>query len=53
MDSVLQALSPKVVIFADDDVDQSCRRNGCKGLDELFKPWQSSIERGLSLPDNR
>lgn len=48
IDTVLQALSPQIVIFSDESVDQSCRLNGCKGLDQLFKPWQSSIERGPS-----
>lgn len=46
VDYILQAFSPQVVIFSDANVDRACEVNGCKGLDQLFKPWQSKIERG-------
>jgi hypothetical protein len=48
VDHLLQAFSPQVVIFSDENVDRACEVNGCKGLDQLFKPWQSTIERGMS-----
>lgn len=47
--TVLQALSPKVVVFSTEKVKQSCQRNGLKNLDELFKPWQSRIEKGVCV----
>ncbi|KAJ9104607.1 hypothetical protein QFC21_002105 [Naganishia friedmannii] len=42
---VLEALAPHIVIFTDEQVDRSCQLNGCKSLDELFKPWQTAVER--------
>ena len=48
-DIIHQALSPKVVIFSSEQVQQSCRVNGLKNLDELFKPWQNSVEKGTSF----
>ncbi|KAJ9110217.1 hypothetical protein QFC22_006757, partial [Naganishia vaughanmartiniae] len=40
----LEALTPRIVTFTDEQVDRSCQLNGCKSLDELFKPWQSTVE---------
>ncbi|KAJ9113172.1 hypothetical protein QFC22_006011 [Naganishia vaughanmartiniae] len=42
----LEALTPRIVTFTDEQVDRSCQLNGCKSLDELFKPWQSTVESG-------
>lgn len=38
-------LSPRIAIFASPEVTASCQANGLTGLDELFKPFQDSIER--------
>lgn len=44
--SLLHALSPRSAVFATDEVTASCQANGCKGLDELFRPWEGGVERG-------
>lgn len=44
--SLLHALSPRIAIFATDEINASCQANGCKGLDELFRPWEGGVERG-------
>lgn len=49
-DHILHAFSPRIVVFADEHVERSCQQNGCKGLDDLFKPWQFAIEKGQRLP---
>jgi hypothetical protein len=45
---ILHALSPKIVVFSSEEVKNSCSVNGLRNLDELFKPWQTKIEKGSS-----
>jgi len=49
---ILHALSPKIVVFSSEEVKTSCGVNGLRNLDELFKPWQTKIEKGSSLFDD-
>lgn len=44
--SIIQSLSPRVAVLASDDVNDSCNANGCKGLEELLRPWEGGTERG-------
>lgn len=46
--SIIQSLSPRVAVLASDDVNDSCNANGCKGLEELLRPWEGGTERGES-----
>jgi hypothetical protein len=48
---ILHALSPKIVVFSSEEVKNSCSVNGLRNLDELFKPWQTKIEKGSSYFD--
>lgn len=48
--SIVQSLSPRVAVLASDDVNDSCMVNGCRGLDELLRPWEGGTERGASGP---
>jgi hypothetical protein len=48
---ILHAISPKIVVFSSEEVKRSCMVNGLRNLDELFKPWQTKIEKGSSLSD--
>ena len=50
---ILHALSPKIVVFSSEEVKNACGVNGLRNLDELFKPWQTKIEKGLSPFDVR
>ncbi|EKD03504.1 hypothetical protein A1Q2_02222 [Trichosporon asahii var. asahii CBS 8904] len=43
--SIIQSLSPRVAVLASDDVNDSCNANGCKGLEELLRPWEGGTER--------
>jgi hypothetical protein len=44
--SIVQSLSPRIALLTSDDVVGSCEANGCRGLDELLRPWEGSTERG-------
>lgn len=44
--SIVQSLSPRVAVLASDDVTDSCTANGCRGFDELLRPWEGGTERG-------
>ncbi|WVR03860.1 hypothetical protein IAU60_000858 [Kwoniella sp. DSM 27419] len=43
--SIVQSLSPRIAVLSTDDVVQSCEANGCRGLDELLRPWEGGTER--------
>ena len=43
---LVQSLSPRIAILTSDDVIDSCAANGCAGLEELLRPWESSAEMG-------
>ncbi|KAL7419589.1 hypothetical protein Q5752_005501 [Cryptotrichosporon argae] len=43
--SIVQSLSPRIAVLASADVDDSCEANGCRGLDELLRPWEGGTER--------
>ncbi|ORY24398.1 ER-golgi trafficking TRAPP I complex 85 kDa subunit-domain-containing protein [Naematelia encephala] len=43
--SLVQALSPRIAVLTSDDVVDSCEANGCRGLEELLRPWEGSTER--------
>jgi hypothetical protein len=45
--SIIQPLSPRVAILTSDDVKLSCEANGCRGLEELLRPWEGGTERGM------
>lgn len=47
--SIIQSLSPRVAVLASDDVADSCAANGCRGLNELLRPWEGGTERGESV----
>jgi hypothetical protein len=44
--SIVQSLSPRIAVLSADDVIDSCEANGCRGLEELLRPWEGSTERG-------
>jgi len=44
--SIVQALSPRIAVLTSDDVIDSCEANGCRGLEELLRPWEGGSERG-------
>ncbi|RXK41319.1 hypothetical protein M231_01469 [Tremella mesenterica] len=43
--SILQSLSPRIAVLTSEDVVQSCEANGCRGLEELLRPWEGGTER--------
>ncbi|EIW66611.1 hypothetical protein TREMEDRAFT_34792 [Tremella mesenterica DSM 1558] len=43
--SILQSLSPRIAVLTSEDVIQSCEANGCRGLEELLRPWEGGTER--------
>lgn len=45
--SILQPLSPRVFVLQSEDVREACAPNGCTGLEEIVRPWEGSVERGL------
>lgn len=48
---LVQSLSPRIAVLTSEDVVQSCEANGCRGLEELLRPWEGGTERGeLSQP---
>lgn len=44
--SIVQSLSPRIAVLTSDDVVESCEANGCRGLEELLRPWEGGTERG-------
>ncbi|ORX33680.1 ER-golgi trafficking TRAPP I complex 85 kDa subunit-domain-containing protein [Kockovaella imperatae] len=46
---LVQSLSPRIAVLTSDDVVDSCEANGCCGLEELLRPWESSAEMGKSI----
>lgn len=49
--SIVQALSPRIAVLTSDDVIDSCEANGCRGLEELLRPWEGGSERGACNSD--
>jgi hypothetical protein len=45
--ALVQSLSPRIAILTSDDVVVSCEANGCRGLEELLRPWEGATERGM------
>ncbi|WWC60272.1 uncharacterized protein I303_102840 [Kwoniella dejecticola CBS 10117] len=43
--SIVQSLSPRIAVLTSQDVVQSCEANGCRGLEELLRPWEGGTER--------
>ncbi|OCF34119.1 hypothetical protein I316_04067 [Kwoniella heveanensis BCC8398] len=43
--SIVQSLSPRIAVLQSEDVIQSCEANGCRGLEELLRPWEGGTER--------
>ncbi|WVQ94767.1 hypothetical protein IAU59_001848 [Kwoniella sp. CBS 9459] len=43
--SIVQSLSPRIAVLSSKDVIQSCEANGCRGLEELLRPWEGGTER--------
>ncbi|WWC87846.1 uncharacterized protein L201_002743 [Kwoniella dendrophila CBS 6074] len=43
--SIIQSLSPRIAVLTSQDVIQSCEANGCRGLEELLRPWEGGTER--------
>ncbi|WRT65667.1 uncharacterized protein IL334_002612 [Kwoniella shivajii] len=43
--SIVQSLSPRIAVLTSQDVIQSCEANGCRGLEELLRPWEGGAER--------
>nr|XP_019050343.1 hypothetical protein I302_00772 [Kwoniella bestiolae CBS 10118]OCF29273.1 hypothetical protein I302_00772 [Kwoniella bestiolae CBS 10118] len=43
--SIVQSLSPRIAVLTSQDVIQSCEANGCRGLEELLRPWEGGTER--------
>jgi hypothetical protein len=44
--SIIQSLSPRIAVLTSDDVVTTCEANGCRGLEELLRPWEGGTERG-------
>ncbi|WWD16547.1 hypothetical protein CI109_100974 [Kwoniella shandongensis] len=42
---LVQSLSPRIAILTSEDVVHSCEANGCRGLEELLRPWEGGTER--------
>ncbi|WVO13310.1 hypothetical protein L204_100923 [Cryptococcus depauperatus] len=42
---IVQSLSPRIAVLTSDDVVESCEANGCRGLEELLRPWEGATER--------
>jgi hypothetical protein len=47
--SIVQSLSPRVAVLSSDGVIQACEANGCRGMEELLRPWEGSTDRGAWL----
>ncbi|KAK8861544.1 hypothetical protein IAR55_002366 [Kwoniella newhampshirensis] len=43
--SLVQSLSPRIAVLTSEDVIHSCEANGCRGLEELLRPWEGGTER--------
>jgi hypothetical protein len=43
---LVQSLSPRIAVLTSEYVTQSCEANGCRGLEELLRPWEGGTERG-------
>ncbi|WVQ74505.1 hypothetical protein IAR50_004106 [Cryptococcus sp. DSM 104548] len=43
--SIVQSLSPRIAVLAADEVTGSCEVNGCRGLEELLRPWEGGTDR--------
>ncbi|WVQ79020.1 hypothetical protein IAT38_001112 [Cryptococcus sp. DSM 104549] len=43
--SIVQSLSPRIAVLTSEDVVHSCEANGCRGLEELLRPWEGGTER--------
>lgn len=44
--SIVQSLSPRIAVLTSEDVVTSCEANGCRGLEELLRPWEGATDRG-------
>lgn len=44
--SIVQSLSPRIAVLTSEDVVAACEANGCRGLEELLRPWESATDRG-------
>lgn len=44
--SIVQSLSPRVAVLSSEGVIKACEANGCRGLEELLRPWEGGTERG-------
>ena len=51
--SIVQSISPRVAVLSSDGVIQACEANGCRGLEELLRPWEGSTDRGGCPPADR
>lgn len=47
--SIVQSLSPRIAVLTSEDVVAACEANGCRGLEELLRPWESATDRGVYL----
>jgi hypothetical protein len=44
--SIVQSISPRIAVLTSDDVVTACEANGCRGLEELLRPWEGATDRG-------
>jgi hypothetical protein len=49
--SIVQSLSPRIAVLTSDDVVTACEANGCRGLEELLRPWEGATDRGALGPE--
>jgi len=45
--SIVQSISPRIAVLTSDDVVTACEANGCRGLEELLRPWEGATDRGM------
>jgi hypothetical protein len=48
--SIVQSISPRIAVLTSDDVVTACEANGCRGLEELLRPWEGATDRGKRAP---
>jgi len=47
--SIVQSISPRIAVLTSDDVVTACEANGCRGLEELLRPWEGATDRGRPM----